>query len=90
MPSVMSARRPAALQPRLDREAEVGRARLARLAAGDREQRRDARLHAAGADPLQAVRDEAAIVAVEADDVGDGAERDQVEQRIEPRLRPRA
>ena len=77
---------PGGVQARPDREAEVGRARLARIAPGDREQRRDARLHAAGADPLQALRDQAAVVAVEADDVGDGAERDQVEQRVEPRL----
>ena len=74
------------VQARPDREAEVARARLARVAAGDREQRRDAGLHAAGADPLQALRDQAAVVAVEADDVGDGAERDQVEQGIEARL----
>ena len=81
---------PGGVQARPDREAEVGSARLARIAPGDREQRGDARLHAAGADPLQPVRDEAAVVAVEADDVGDGAERDQVEQGVEPRLRPRA
>ena len=59
---------------------------LARVAAGGGEQRRDARLHPAGADALQALGDQAAVVGVEADDVGHRAQRDQVEQGVEPRL----
>ena len=74
------------VQPRADREAEVACARLFRVAPRDGEQRRDAGLHATGADALEPLRDEAAVVAVEAHDVGDGAERDEVEQGIEPRL----
>ena len=87
MPSDMSARRPAALMRGPEREAEVERAGAARLAAGDAEQRGDAGLHAAGADALETLRDEQAVVRVEPHHVGDGAERDEVEQAIEARLR---
>ncbi len=87
MPSVMSARRPAALRRGPIAKPKSAALACARVAAGDREQRGDARLHAAGADALQALGDQAAVVAVEADDVGDGAERDEIEQRVEPRLR---
>ena len=54
---------------------------------------------AAGAHALQALRDQDAVVGVERHDVGDGAERDEVEQRVEiglvcrrstPRLRSSA
>ena len=38
------------------------------------------------ADALQALRDQDAVVGVELDDVGHGAERDEVEQAVEPRL----
>ncbi len=44
---------------------------------------RDARLHAAGAHAFQALRDQYAIVGVELDDVGYGAESHEVEQCIE-------
>ena len=87
MPSVMSASRPAALRRGPSAKPKSTALALARVAAGGGEQRGDARLHAAGADALQALRDEAAVVAVEPDDVGHRAERDQVEQRVEPRLR---
>ena len=78
---------PGGVDARADREAEVEAAGARRVAPGRREQRRDARLHAAGADALQALRDEAAVVGVEPHHVGHGAERDQVEQRVEPGLR---
>ena len=55
-----------------------------------REQCGDARLHAAGAHPLQALRHQAAVVGVEPDHVGDGAQRDQVEQRVQPAAACRA
>ena len=86
MPSVMSARRPAALMRGPSAKPKSKALACARVAPGGREQRGDARLHAAGADALQPLRDEAAVVGVEPDDVGDGAERDQVEQRVEARL----
>ena len=54
---------PGGVDARAEREAEVEGARAARIAPGDREQRGDARLHAAGADALQALRDQAAVVA---------------------------
>ena len=86
MPIVMSASRPAAF-----RRGPIAKPKSPALAwrgsrPATREQRGDAGLHAAGADPLQALRDQAAVVAVEPHDVGDGAERDQVEQGVEPRL----
>ena len=75
---------------RPEREAEVERAGTRRASrAGGGEQRGDAGLHAAGADALQALRDQAAVVGVEPDHVGHRAERDQVEQRVEARLRRR-
>ena len=77
---------PGGVEARAEGEAEVLGAGLARVAAGGGEEGGDARLHPPGADPLQALGDEAAVVAIEADDVGDGAERHQVEQRVEPRL----
>jgi hypothetical protein len=85
MPSVMSASRPAALMrgPSAKPKSNALARRGSRAAA---EQRGDAGLHAAGAHPLQTLRDQAAVVGVEPDDVGDGAERDQVEQRVEARL----
>jgi hypothetical protein len=51
-----------------------------RVAAGGLEQGGDAGLHLAGAHALQALADEDAVVAVELDHVGDGAQRDEVEQ----------
>ena len=74
---------------RADREAEVHRPCRAGVLARHLEQRRHAGVQPAVADPLQALRDEDAVVAVEAHDVGDGAEGDEVEQRVELRLRGR-
>ena len=71
------------VQARPEREAEVERARALVPARGHVEQRRDARLHAAGADALEALRDEAAVVRVEPDDVGHRAERDEDSFRVE-------
>ena len=74
------------IEPWPDGEAEVGGARQARVAAGGGEEGRHAGLHPAGANPLQALCHQAAVVAVEADDVGDRAEGDEVEQRVQSRL----
>ena len=74
---------------RAEREAEVEAGGARRIAAGDREQRRHAGLHAPGADALQALRHQAAVVGVEPDHVGHRAQRHQVEQGVEPRLRAR-
>ena len=68
---------------RAEREAEV-EGRCARgLALGHGVERGHTGGHAAGADALDALGDEAAIVAVELDDIGHGTEGNQVEQRVE-------
>ena len=72
-----------------DREAEVHGAGRPRVLAGDLEQRRHPGMQSPVADPLQPLRDENPVVAVEPHDVCDRAERDEVEQRVEPRLRGR-
>ena len=68
------------MSARADGEAEVEGGGPCRIAAGDGEQRLDAGLHAAFAHARQALGDENAVIAVERHHVGDGAERDQVEQ----------
>ena len=73
-----------------DRKAEIARARALRAS-------RPATWNSAampgcrpaGADALQSLRHQHAVVVVEPHDVGDRAERDEVEQRIEPWLRRR-
>ena len=62
-------------------EAEVEARRLGERAPGGAQQRRDARRAAPGAQALQALRHQVAVVGVERHDVGDGAERDQVGER---------
>ncbi len=54
--------------------------RSARRAPGERQQRADAGHAAAGADALQALRHEHAVVGIQRHDVGDRAERDEVEE----------
>ena len=54
--------------------------RPAGIPAGCLEQRGDARLHAAGADPLEALMHQDTVVAVQPHDVGDGTECDQRQQ----------
>jgi hypothetical protein len=56
---------------------------LRRVAPGGAEEGAHAGRQPALAHALQALADQDAVVAVELDDVGDGAERDQVEQRGE-------
>ncbi len=51
------------------------------FAAGHLEQRGDAGVQSAAADALQSLGHQHAIVVIEAHDVGDGAERDQIQQR---------
>ena len=69
------------VEARAGDEAQVVARRPPRIAAGDGEERVDAGLRAAGADARQALRDERPVDPVEAHDVGDGAERDEIEQR---------
>jgi hypothetical protein len=69
------------VEARADHEAEVHAAGLGRIAAGGAEEGANARRQLALAHALQALIDEDAVVAVELDHVGDGAERDEVEQR---------
>ena len=56
---------------------------LAALRAGHAEQRRHARRQGAGAHALEALRHQAAVVGVELDHVGHGAQRDQRQQGVE-------
>ena len=83
MPRLMSARRPAALSRGPSDEAQVEARRLGGIASGGAQQRGDAGLPAAGAQALQALRDEDAVVGVERHHVGDGAERDEVGEGAE-------
>ncbi len=76
------------VQTRAGDEAEVVRARPSRVAPGRGEQCLDAGLRASAANAGEPLRDERPVHPVEADDVGDGAERDEIEQRREIRLRP--
>ncbi len=80
---------PGRVDARTDCEAEIHRARRAGVLARHLEQRRHAGMQAPVADPLQPLGDEDAVVAVEAHHVGDSAEGDEVEQRVELRLRGR-
>ncbi len=67
-------------------EAEIVGRRTSRIAARRGEERRNPGLHAPGADASQALLDQDAIDPIESNDVGDGAERNEVEQRREIRL----
>ena len=78
---------PRGVEPGTGDEAQVVARRPARIAARDREQRLDAGLSAAGADAREPLRDERPVDPVEAHDVGHGAQRDEVEQPAEIRLR---
>jgi hypothetical protein len=71
------------VEARADHEAEVEGAAPAPGRVRRREQGAQAGRQRPWRDALQALADEDAVVAVEFDDVGDGAERDQVEQRGE-------
>ncbi|MNU84249.1 hypothetical protein D3C71_739620 [compost metagenome] len=66
-------------------KAQVEAVGAARLAAGDGEQRAQARLQAAAAHALQALRDEQAVVGVQLDHVGHRAQRDQIGERVQAR-----
>ena len=68
------------VEARPEHEAQVVGGRARGIAAGRLEQRGDARLHAARAYALQSLLHQDAVVVVEPHDVGDGAERDEVEQ----------
>ena len=68
-----------------DKAKVVGRC-ASRIAAARGEQRGYPRLHASGTDASQALLDQDAIDAIEPDDVGDGAQRHEIEQRGKVRL----
>ena len=68
------------VQARPQAEAHVESAGARRLTAGGAEQRTYPGAHLAGAHAGQALRHQNAVVAIERHHVGDGAERDQVEQ----------
>ena len=86
MPIVMSVRRPAALMRGPIAKPRSRALARSRIFAGDLKQRGDARAQPALTNPLQPLPDQDAVVAIEPDDVSDGAERDQIEQMIEARL----
>ncbi len=71
------------VQARADGKAKVERRSGTRLPAGDAEQRGDPCMHAAGAYAFQALGDEDAVVRIEFDDVGHGAQCHQVEQVVQ-------
>ncbi len=77
---------PGSVQARAEREAEVEAGGFLWLTRCDIEQRGHARRHGAGAHTLEALRDQAAVVGVELDHIGHGAECDQREQRVDLRL----
>ena len=68
-------------------KAQVVAGRTPRVAAARGEERVDAGLRAAGADPFEALRDQRPVDPVERDDVGHRAERDEIEQCREIRRR---
>ena len=74
---------PGGVEARPGDEAEVEARGLGERPAGGAQQRRDAGRAAPGAQALQALRDQVAVVRVERHHVGDGAERDQVGERGE-------
>ena len=80
MPSDMSARRPAALSRGPATNPRSLALRALDVAPGDGEERGDARMRAPVAHPREPLLDEDAVDVVEANDVGDGAERDEIEQ----------
>ena len=74
------------VEPRPEQKSEIESARARRIVAGNGEQRAHAFLHAARADAPQALRNQDAVVEIERHDVGDRAERDQIEHIAEIRL----
>ena len=71
---------PGGVQARAEDEAEIHGRGFARVAPGGFEEGGEAGLHAAGAHPFQALADQDAVIAVEFDNISDGAEGDEVEQ----------
>ena len=80
---------PGGVQARSDHEAQVVGAGARGIAPGDAAAAPRCRARASRADAAQALRHQPPIVVVQAHDVGDGAERDQVEQLREVGLRAR-
>src|SRR5207248_7091230 len=77
---------PGRVQARPEQKPEVEPARTRRVLAGNGEKRAHAFLHTARADAPQALSNEDAVVEIERHDVGDRAERHQVEHIAEIRL----
>ena len=74
------------IETRARNEREVRARRATRIAAGDREEREQAGPRAARADSCKSVADERPIDTVERGDVGDRAQRDEIEKGREIRL----
>jgi hypothetical protein len=82
MPIVMSERRPAAL--RRGPATNPGHSSSpARIASGDNEERVDPGPRATGTNARQALRNQRAVKPVEAHDIGDRSQRDEIEQGAE-------
>ena len=68
------------IDARAEAEGQIGRGQFGRAPLRHLDQGRNACARRTSANPLQAGGDEHAIVVVERNQVGDGAERDQIEQ----------
>src|SRR5712691_4530918 len=79
---------PGGVEPRREQESQIEGAGARRIAAGDGEERAHAFLRSARADALEPLSDQHAVVEIERYDVGDRAEREEVEQIAEVRLQP--
>ncbi len=75
------------IQPGTEDEAEVEAVRFGRKVACGTKQRHHPRIAGARAQALQSLRDQDAVVCIERHHVGDRAQRDQVGQRAQVRLR---
>src|ERR671913_32629 len=69
-----------------DSEAEIPSTGHARIFAGQLEECGNARAQPAVTNALQTLRDQNSVVAIQLHDIGNGAERDQIEQMIESGL----
>ncbi len=80
IPTVMSSRRPAALSRGATPKARSAAMRLSERPSGDVEQGADAGGTAAGADALQSLRDEHAVVGIERHEIGDRTQGHEIEE----------
>ena len=82
MPRDMSSSRPG-IEARTEHETQIVGGSAARVAGGNPEQRGDTRPGLAGTNAVKPLLHQQAVVVVEADDVGDGAEGNEIEQARE-------